>query len=324
MQVPAPLLFLPHHPDRLSRPSIAVCNVLNPRLPMDLAPTLKSLAARQTPSGAFAAREGGEPRPDATAWAVLGMRAAGPGNEEAIEKARQELLTEQFKEGLVAIDHDHPVSSWPTALALLSWWGWPPGEEASRHALNFLSDVTVITFKSEDTVNSVDSTMRGWAWIGGTTCWVEPTSMAVFAFDRCGRQIDRVRQGINLVLNRQLPHGGWNFGNTFVYGAELLPAEEYIGVALTALAGHCEESQVSQSIALLEQRLEKIRTPLTLAWGILGLAAWKRRPAFADQAISECLDRQARLGPYDTSHLALLLIAGHCPGGLIDLFPAKT
>ena len=289
---------------------------------MDTASCLKTLAARQQPGGAFLSREGGEPRPDATAWAVLGLRAAGAGNDAAIEQGRQALVHEQMPDGRVPIGPNHPAASWPTALALLAWYGWHAGAEAARHGLNFLSDVTVTTFHAEDNPNAIDSTLRGWSWIAGTTCWVEPTALAVFAFERYDRQLDRVRQGVKLLLDRQLPHGGWNFGNTLVYGTELLPSEEYVGVALTGLAGHCDESQVTQSIAFIEGRLAKIRTPLALGWGVLGLAAWGRRPAFADQAIAECLDRQKQLGAFDTSHLALLLLASHCPGGLITLFPA--
>ena len=79
---------------------------------------------------------------------------------------------------------DHPAASWPTTLALLTWYGWRAGSEAARHGLNFLSDVTVATFHAEDNPNAIDSTLRGWSWIAGTSCWVEPTALAVFAFQR--------------------------------------------------------------------------------------------------------------------------------------------
>jgi hypothetical protein len=292
---------------------------------MDSASSLKTLAARQLPNGGFVARDGGDPRPDAAAWAILGMRAAGEPASGSIERARKALVEAQMHDGSVPIAPRHTLATWPTALALLAWHGWPAGQDAAQHGLDFLGDLTVTTFKTEDKVNAIDSSLRGWSWIAGTTCWVEPTAMAVFAFERYGRQLERVNEGVKLLLDRQLPHGGWNFGNTLVYGSELLPSEEYVGVALTGLAGHCEEAQVARSIAFIEERLVKIRTPLALAWGVLGLGAWGRRPAFADQAIAECLDRQAQVGAFDTTHLALLLLAGHCRGGLVTLFaPANS
>ena len=137
------------------------------------------------------------------------------------------------------------------------------------------------------------------------------------------RQLDRVRQGVKLLLDRQLPHGGWNFGNTLVYGTELLPSEEYIGVALTGLAGHCEEAQVAQSIAFIEG---PSRQDSHTSRARLG----HPRPRRVGPSPGLCrsghfrMPRSAgtQLGPFDTSHLALLLLASHCSGGLITLFPA--
>lgn len=90
-------------------------------------------------------------------------------------------------------------------------------------------------------------------------------------------------------------------------------------MALTALANHLGD-ETPRSVAWLEERFSSLRTPLSLAWGILGLAAWNRRPAHADDAIVKCLARQEVVGPFDTSHLALLLLAAHCPRGLAQLF----
>jgi Prenyltransferase and squalene oxidase repeat len=287
---------------------------------MDSAACLQILAARQRDDGGFAGREGGASRPDATAWAVLGLRAAGQGSEGPIERARRQLVHAQSPDGGMLISPRHPASSWPTPLALLAWYGWAEGRPAAQKALDFLDQVKVTTFQTEDRLNAIDSTLRGWAWIDGTTCWVEPTALCVFAFERYGRPSVRVKDGIALLLDRQLPHGGWNFGNTLVYGSELLPAEEYVGVALTGLAGHCDAARIAPSIAFIEGRLPTLRTPLALGWGILGLAAWGRRPAEADRWISECLDRQKTVGPFDSALLALLLVAGHCPTGLQSLF----
>jgi hypothetical protein len=288
---------------------------------MDSATCLNLLTARQQADGGFAPRDARESRPDATAWGVLALSAAPRPNLNSIEMGRRRLAAVQLPDGRVPITPNHVNASWPTALALLAWYGWRGNESAAVHGLDFLGRVTVATFKTEDAVNAIDSTLNGWSWIEGTSCWVEPTSLAVFAFDRYHRETDRVGQGVKLLLNRQLPHGGWNFGNTLVFGTELLPSEEYVGVALTGLAGHCPPEQVAQSIAFLEQRLPKLRTPLALGWGILGLSAWGRRPAEASAWISQCLDRQSQLGPFDTVHLALMLLAEHCVDGLSSIFP---
>jgi hypothetical protein len=289
---------------------------------MEIASCLEALLVRQQADGAFIPRDGLESRPDATAWGVLGMRASGDATKNLVERARERLLQQQMPDGRVPVSERQPSACWPTTLALLAWHGWPAGDAAAQRSLEFLTNLPVRTFKTEDQVNAIDSTLHGWTWIAGTSSWVEPTALTVFVFDRYGRKADRVGEGVKLLLDRQLPHGGWNFGNTLVYGSELLPAEEYVGVALTGLAGRCEESQIAASIAFIEQRLVKLRTPLALSWGILGLAAWGRRPADADQWISECLARQKKVGSFDTTHLALLLVASHCRTGLGGLFAA--
>jgi hypothetical protein len=58
-------------------------------------------------------------------------------------------------------------------------------------------------------------------------------------------QHDRVREGIRMMLDRQLPHGGWNYGNSVVFGRELRPMPESTGAALTGLAGQVEVEVVA-------------------------------------------------------------------------------
>ena len=81
------------------------------------------------------------------------------------------------------------------------------------------------------------------------------------------------------------------------------------GIALRALAGLTARESVQKSIGHLEQQVAKIRTPLSLGWGLLGLEAWGVRPPQAQEWVLESLKRQEFLGLYHTSDLSLLLIA---------------
>ncbi|MHA3771590.1 hypothetical protein ACXR0O_08640 [Verrucomicrobiota bacterium sgz303538] len=282
---------------------------------------LHLLLARRHAQGGFLSREAGGVRPDSTAWAILALRAAEQ-HSDVIDSARTSLIEGQLSDGRIAVLPHNPSACWPTPLALLAWWGWQGGVEVANRAIQFLNEVRVQTWEIDPVENQIDPRLKGWAWVAGTSCWVEPTALAIFAIERYGPRTDRTNEGVRLLLDRQLPKGGWNFGNTVVYGSELYPTEETVGVVLTALADHCEQPKVERSISFIEQRLQRIRTPLTLAWGILGLAAWGRRPANADEWIAECLDRQKLFGPFDTSHLALLFVASRCTRGLIELFPS--
>jgi len=139
-------------------------------------------------------------------------------------------------------------------------------------------------------------------------------------------QHDRVREGIRMMLDRQLPHGGWNYGNTTVYGRELHPMPESTGAALAGLAGQAEQGTVALSLDYLQGEVDRLRTPISLGWGLLGLAAWDRWPSNGAALVERCLGNQARYGEYDTSALCLLLLAAveGAGGAKNTLFPRVT
>lgn len=123
-----------------------------------------------------------------------------------------------------------------------------------------------------------------------------------------------------MLMDRQLPSGGWNCGSTLVYGKEQYPQVNSTGIALNALAGEARETEVGKSLTYLQGQVGKIRTPLSLGWGILGLAAWGRRPDQATYWIEECLSRQKIRGEYDATLISLLLLALEGKEGMECLF----
>jgi len=123
-----------------------------------------------------------------------------------------------------------------------------------------------------------------------------------------------------MIMNRQLPSGGWNYGNTTIFGTELWPLPECTGLALDALAGSVSRECILPSLEYMRSALAHIRTPLSLAWGILGLGSWSDRPEKASEWVVESLSLQKRYGSYDTSLIAQLVIAYHAPSGLLSLF----
>lgn len=111
-----------------------------------------------------------------------------------------------------------------------------------------------------------------------------------------------------MLLDRQLPHGGWNYGNTLMFGRELHPMPETTGAALTGLVGLVPRERVNRSIDYLEGEVDRLRTPLSLGWALLGLAAWRRFPSNVAGLVERCLTRQSRYGVYDTSALCVLAL----------------
>ena len=263
---------------------------------------------------------GEEIRPDATAWIIMAL-AATAVTAERLEAARTRLAGVQLQDGRVGISLGHPEVFWPTALAVLAWHGSPEHAAAQRRAIGFLLRTKGKHFpRGALPETGHDTAIEGWPWVAGTHSWVEPTALSLLALLVARRgQHPRAREAIRLLVDRQLPSGGWNYGNTLVYGDELHPLPYATGVALTALAGQVEQQQVQPSVDYLKRRIEPIRTPLSLAWGLLGLSAWDQRPEKSQSWILESLQRQSSLGEYSHTALSLLVLAFQAQRGLADL-----
>jgi hypothetical protein len=119
---------------------------------------------------------------------------------------------------------------------------------------------------------------------------------------------DRVNEAIRMMLDRQLPHGGWNYGNTLMFGKELHPMPESTGAALSGLAGTVGQEKVARSLEYLQGEADRLRTPISLGWTLLGLAAWEAWPANGHALVERCLANQSRYDEYDTSALSLLFL----------------
>ena len=122
-----------------------------------------------------------------------------------------------------------------------------------------------------------------------------------------------------MLMDRQLPKGGWNYGNTLVFGRELYPMADATGMALNALSGQVPKASIARSLQYLTNETIRLRTPLSLAWGLLGLGAWGERPGDSRQWVIETLKKQERYGPFDSSLLSLLLIAYAANRGLSEI-----
>jgi hypothetical protein len=147
--------------------------------------------------------------------------------------------------------------------------------------------------------------------------------MALLALKATGHgNHERVTEGVRMLLDRQLPSGGWNYGNTFVYGRELHPQPDITGAALTALVGLVQEKQLKRSLEYLKEKVSRLHTPRSLGWAVLGLGAWQSRPRNSDGWIMDCVKRQERYGTYDTTLLSLLFLAWMAEQGFAFLHPA--
>jgi len=273
---------------------------------------LDQIRNRAMPDGGFTDRDFGVYRPDVTAWAVLALVAGGQEKDkDLINAARQRLVKSQLPDGRVPMSKKIHSSFWPTAYAVLAWAGsdfTEPMELASQFLLE--TSGRYIPNKKRFGGKAHDTSIKAWDWIDGTHSWVVPTSISLLALSKTGHgNHERVEEGIRMLCDRQITSGGWNYGNKHVFGADLVPVSEATGHALAALAGRVELSVVEKSLDYMKKEAEKIRTPLTVSWSILGLTAWNQRPSDATDRIEKSIELQKRYGPYDTDLLAQLAVA---------------
>ncbi len=285
---------------------------------------LKLLTERFVEDAGFANRPGEKARPDATCWAILALRAAGR-NSDVIPKARRWLAASQERDGRVCVAPRQPDACWPTPLAVLAWLGAPEYEESRKRALRFLLKVEPIRLiKDDETGPGHDTMIPGWPWIAQTHPWVEPTAYVLMALRASGCLVHaRTNDATRLLLDRQLPSGGWNYGNTFTFQKEMRPMPECTGVALAALEGLTPRANVAKSIAYLKSQLPSLNTPMSLAWTIMGFHAWREPLDRPREQILRVLARQEELGPCDTVSLSLSLLAYHGDAGLMHFLEAS-
>jgi hypothetical protein len=254
-------------------------------------------------------RLGGTFEVESTAWATLAFCACG-GPEEALETLCGILSREQHEDSRVCVNREHPGSYWPTPLAILAWQGSRTSQIAQSRAVHFLLGITGAHFaRKPGDPWTHDTALRGWPWIEGAFSWVEPTALCLMAIQATGHGLhDRVHEGIRMILDRQLPHGGWNVGNTLIFGKELRPNPESTGAALACLAGMVKQKMVVRSLEYAQEQVAQLRTPISLGWSLLGLAAWGMWPSNAMALIDRCLANESRYDGYDTSALSLLFL----------------
>ncbi|WP_300162984.1 hypothetical protein [Solidesulfovibrio sp.] len=288
-----------------------------------LKPYFAALRERTRPDGACALTPDGEPRPDATAWAAMALHAAGLA-PEAVAAARAALARLQAADGRVPLLPGRPEAAWPTVLAMAAWLPDPAYDGRVRAGAAWLLGHPGATWKKDPNgIFGHDPSIKGWNWIEGTHSWVEPTSQAVLVLAALpeppaglGPALD---EAARLLLDRQLPDGGWNYGNTRVFQNMLLPIPECTGHALAALAGRAGREAVTRSLAYLSGPDCAAATPLCATWRAFGLGAWDAAGPDILENLAVALGRQQRYGPYDTPLLAQLLAAAASRGRFADI-----
>jgi Prenyltransferase and squalene oxidase repeat len=222
-------------------------------------------------------------------------------------------------------------SSWTTALAMIALTMANDVSDARDRGLKWLLTekgeeghwLWRWKFKTADRNVRFDPDKYGWPWSHGAGSWVVPTAFSVIAIKQytvCDRRDvaeARIRLGVEMLLDRACVDGGWNSGNSVVYGVPLRPHVEATAVALLALQDERRNEVVDKSLLWLRQRAATVGSASSLAWTILSLFTYR-------EPIQQLQDRLANIigdgaGIRNNATLALVLLALRC-GEMIHPF----
>jgi hypothetical protein len=239
-----------------------------------------------------------------------------------IERAHDFLLRTQNPNGSwPVIPGDDQEGSWVTSLAVIALRDLVPAIPARLQGFHWLLNCSgkesnwfwKWKFRTADRHVRFDPDKYGWPWFPDTLSWVVPTAFAILALNQlpcsCGgleRIPLRVDCGIQMLLDRACPGGGWNAGNGVVYGCPLAPHVDDTAIALLALSDREPDPVVQSGVQYLERVAPTLTAPWSLAWSILALAAHGRPIASLHDSLSALSDLSST---EDTSTLALACLA---------------
>lgn len=259
--------------------------------------TTLELRRRQMESGGWAYFASGQESIEATCLSALGLSPEGYG---IAERAVEFLFGSQLTGGAWPAFRGDKEGSWTTPLALSTLIVTNHTAGACERALEWLLAekgeeghwLWKWKFKIADRNVRFDANKFGWPWIHGAGSWVIPTALSVIAIKQyavCARREAseaRIRLGVEMLFDRACTGGGWNSGNSVVYGVPLPPQVEATAIALLALQDEQRNEVVDKSLLWLRQRAAAIESASSLAWTILSLFTYR-------EPIQELQDRLA-------------------------------
>ena len=120
-----------------------------------------------------------------------------------------------------------------------------------------------------------------------------------------------------MLLDRACVGGGWNSGNSLVYGVPLRPHVETTAIALPALQDEERSPVIGAGLDWLRAAAARIEWADSLAWGILSLFVYQEPVAQLKKVLAMRVSEGA--GIQNTATLATTLLALKC-GEMIHPF----
>ncbi|MBL8830040.1 MAG: hypothetical protein JNM18_23880, partial [Planctomycetaceae bacterium] len=232
----------------------------------------------------------------------------------------------QAADGSLGVSATQDAPHWPTGIAVLAWALAPRYSPYSAATHPFREPIVnalkwIFSLKGKPAPQSPelghDTTLVGWPWVESTHTWLEPTALYLLALKATGQHAHtRAREAVKVLLDRQIPCGGCNYGNTFVLGQELRPHVEPSGLALWALGNVPDPTgKLAKSIDFVVRQTSAETSTVSLAYALFGLATQQRFPAQAQEWLAQALARSEKRerSAYRLALVALAALGEKCP-----------
>ena len=227
---------------------------------------------KANPLGSYA--ENGPEASEPTAWNAIAL-ALHEKSAEA-KRATQWLAKTQRRDGSVGVTAEDHDPAWPTSLAILAW----EMVDSDAFASSIQKGASWALNQQPWTVDELpllehDPSIEGWSWAPNTHSWLEPTAFFVMALRRVGfADHPRTAHGIDMLVDRLLPSGGVNYGNTIVLGQELLQHLQPTGIAAWTLADLAiDDPRWHPTLEYLLQGVKEPTGVTSVCYATIGLAA---------------------------------------------------
>jgi hypothetical protein len=285
------------------------------------------LIKTQNPDGGWGVQRGRQSHTEATAFALLALGALRNNSlKNPIERGTAWLVQRQKPGGGFPLMANLHEPSWvsPLAVVALNSFKSEPrsvlrGAEwvlrQKGHGLGLLGSLQY-WLNPKQSIVKLDPTLKGWSWTAGSFSWVEPTAYALIALKKLkshmsqDRVIARITEGERMIYDRMCVGGGWNYGNSNVFGENLWPYPDTTAQALIALQDHSFEPANQLSLKALEKMLAENHSGLALGWGCLCFALYGRDISSWVARLEKSYAETEFLGETKSIALALLAVSG--------------
>ena len=288
--------------------------------------SLDALAARlrelQNADGGWGATANRPSNTEATALCVL----AFADDDGLRTRAAAWLVEHQRQDGSWPWTEEVDKPSWASSQAVLALAdidresdavklgvAWLLGQEGRGYDWRYRLREFISGKRNVD----LDATLKGWPWAPDTFSWIEPTAFALLALKsavpehRSRHARSRITEGEKMILDRECPGGGWNYGNGRVLGMDLEPYPDTTALALLALQGAGGVEIRRRNLDVLDRLVDATESGL-----VFSLAALCRQAYGLDASdlLARAEEKFAATGFLDeTRAIALTVVAARHP-----------